>query len=110
MLSCKPNRGVAVPHKPPTHKPARASLSDGRQSAAARGYDARWRRLRLCVLRARPLCQHCHREAAAHVDHVLALAKGGSDDEGNLEALCHGCHSRKTVLCDGGFGRREERG
>lgn len=29
-------------------------------------------------------------------------------DEDNLQPLCHGCHSRKTALRDGGFGRGRE--
>jgi 5-methylcytosine-specific restriction protein A len=49
--------------------------------------------------------------AAEHVDHKVALAAGGEKyDEGNLQGLCHSCHSRKTVACDGGgFGRKYER-
>ena len=97
-----------MPNKIPTHKPARVNR-DGRPPASARGYDATWRKLRLMVLRARPVCQACGREEARHVDHIVALASGGTNDEANLQALCHACHSRKTVACDGGFGR-ERRG
>jgi 5-methylcytosine-specific restriction endonuclease McrA len=39
-------------------------------------------------------------------DHVIPLSAGGTDDESNLQALCKPCHDRKTVLCDGGLGRR----
>jgi hypothetical protein len=36
---------------------------------------------------------------AKHVDHWIALAKGGAPyDEGNLVSLCHSHHSRKTAL------------
>lgn len=41
-------------------------------------------------------------ERATDVDHVLARARGGTNDWVNLEALCHGCHSRKTNRVDGG--------
>jgi 5-methylcytosine-specific restriction endonuclease McrA len=34
--------------------------------------------------------------------------RGGTDDWSNLRPLCHRCHSRKTVLNDGGFGRPRE--
>lgn len=97
-----------MPTRPPTHKPRRARLSDGRPSASARGYDAHWRRLRLVVLEARPMCEApgCNRPAE-HVDHrdgdVLNLS------EANLVPLCHGCHSRKTIRHDGGFGRQKRR-
>ena len=81
-----------------------------RPSAAAQGYGRRWRRLRLWVLARQPICAMpgCGKPAE-HVDHVVPKAQGGSDDIENLQALCPACHSRKTVLQDGGFGneRRE---
>jgi 5-methylcytosine-specific restriction protein A len=40
-----------------------------------------------------------------HLDHVIPLAQGGTNDPDNLQWLCAGCHSRKTVEQDGGFGR-----
>lgn len=94
-----------MPHLPPTHRPTRLPACTGRASSAQRGYDARWRRLRAAVLAERPLCEECLTERATDVDHVVAKAKGGGDDRGNLMALCHSCHSRKTVRCDGGLGR-----
>ena len=100
-----------MPDRPPTHKPARAALGDGRPSASARGYGSHWRKLRLVILAARPVCEDCGRESAAHVDHVVSLERGGTNDEGNLRALCHRCHTIKTNAVDGGLGRkREQRG
>lgn len=97
-----------MPSRPQRHKPPRLPLPDGRPSASQRGYDANWRKLRLIVLRARPVCQMCQRESAAHVDHIVSLERGGTNEESNLQTLCHSCHSKKTVQCDGGFGRRKE--
>ena len=37
-------------------------------------------------------------------DHIIARAKGGTDDPENLRGLCLGHHARKTNLEDGGFG------
>ena len=44
-------------------------------------------------------CGHCAQvlDASYEVDHILALYKGGSNDESNLVALCRNCHGKKTV-------------
>lgn len=44
-------------------------------------------------------CGHCSTvlNASYEVDHILALYKGGTNDESNLVALCRNCHGRKTV-------------
>jgi 5-methylcytosine-specific restriction protein A len=72
-----------------------------RGSAAARGYDARWRRLRARYLRRHPLCVECqrfeHTMLATDVDHIRPRSAGGSDEESNLQALCHPHHSAKTL-------------
>lgn len=81
-----------------------------RGSASERGYDARWRRLRLAFLLQHPLCEECQRQgrlvAATDVDHIIPRRQGGSDEAYNLQALCHECHSRKTATEDGGWGGR----
>lgn len=61
----------------------------------------RWRALRLLFLNTHPTCTVCGRPAN-EVDHVTdrrALELAGADqfDEGNLQALCRECHSRKTM-------------
>lgn len=80
-----------------------------RGSSAARGYGARWRRLRLLFLARNPLCVDpfgihtaIHQVVAAtDVDHIQPIERGGSHAWGNLQALCHSCHSRKTAVTDG---------
>lgn len=71
-----------------------------RGTPAQRGYDGRWQRRRVLFLRAHPLCAECQRHglvtAATDVHHVIALRNGGGDEDENLEALCHPCHSRIT--------------
>lgn len=77
-----------------------------RGTAAQRGYDARWRRLRKMYLNAHPLCadpwgDHAERGelvAATEVDHIVPRSRDGSDADENLQALCKSCHSRKTAL------------
>ena len=61
----------------------------------------RWLAIRARILRDQPLCMHCEHAgrttAATEVDHVIPLHAGGTDDDGNLQALCHECHERKSV-------------
>ena len=41
-------------------------------------------------------CQACWAEdRPLHVDHIVARANGGSNDESNLQALCDKCNLRK---------------
>ncbi len=94
-----------MPTRPPMHRPSRLPTPDRRPSAAARGYDRRWQRLRKMVLARDPVCKACGREVSEHADHIQAKAAGGSDSLDNLQGLCAGCHSRKTATQDGGFGR-----
>jgi 5-methylcytosine-specific restriction enzyme A len=78
-----------------------------------RGYGAAWERIRLAILqRDRYLCQECKRQGrftqlvvgnraasnSARVDHIVPKARGGTNDEANLEALCRLCHDAKTAL------------
>lgn len=87
---------------------------DNRESSTARGYGGGWRDLRAYVLGLEPTCRACRRlnrvTVATDVDHVIPLARGGTHDVGNLQPLCHACHSRKTAREDGGFGRRNAQG
>ncbi|MFQ7430679.1 HNH endonuclease [Sutterella wadsworthensis] len=85
-------------------------------SASARGYGARWQRLRARFLREHPLCVDCARlgrvTPATDVDHIQPH-RGDQDlmwDESNLQPLCHRCHSKKTAREDGGFGNSRGRG
>jgi len=76
-----------------------------RGTAAQRGYNARWRRLRRAFLKRYPLCAdpfgiHAERKEqvrATEVDHVIPKAEGGADKWDNLQSLCKPCHSRKTA-------------
>lgn len=87
-----------------THTPA-VPLSDPRPSAHARGYGRRWQRLRLTILYRDPICVRCERRASIDIDHIVPKERGGTDAASNLQGLCHGCHSRKTCVADGGWGR-----
>lgn len=58
----------------------------------------KWQRLRAHVLAVEPLCRHCAKMGlttpALDVDHIDNNPNNNRPE--NLQALCHGCHSRKT--------------
>lgn len=62
-----------------------------------------WRRMRNAQLTQEPFCRECakhdRRTKATEVDHVTPH-RGRWElftDPGNLQSLCHSCHSRKTM-------------
>ena len=61
---------------------------------------ADWKARRLRILRRDAfVCQVCHRVVygqAAHVDHIVPLEEGGTDDDLNLQTLCQADHGKKT--------------
>src|SRR5688572_10552356 len=78
----------------------KARLDEQRPSAAARGYDRPWQERRKRILRRDPICRICRKKPSKHVDHIVPKAEGGTDDDWNLQGVCHGCHSRKTATED----------
>jgi 5-methylcytosine-specific restriction protein A len=60
-----------------------------------------WKKLRAYVLRTEPLCRACAARGvdtiATEVDHMVPLAKGGTDALENLQPICAPCHARKTI-------------
>jgi len=111
-----------MPQRPPRHRAVPQTTLPAhtvpRASAAARGYDRDWTRLARWFRRQHPLCADPFRFHAAdgvvvpgtEVDHIVPRSAGGTDDPTNLQTLCVRCHSRKTALCDGGFGNRRTAG
>lgn len=78
-----------------------AILAWSKLSRHARGYGASWDRLRKVILAREPLCRTCTAQGrvtvATHVDHIKPKAKGGTDEERNLQPLCAPCHELKTA-------------
>lgn len=80
----------------------------GQGSRQERGYGAAWQKLRRHILaRDKGLCQPCLRmdrvTEATQVDHIKPKARGGTDDEDNLQGICSPCHKLKTVTEDKGY-------
>ena len=59
----------------------------------------RWAQLRRSILdRDGWRCVRCGRAGRLEVDHAIPMAAGGDPwSESNLQALCRGCHFRKTA-------------
>ena len=67
-----------------------------------RGYGTAWEKLRKYIIeRDDGLCQSCmisgRISPGSEVDHITPKAKGGTDDESNLQLLCTPCHAEKTL-------------
>jgi 5-methylcytosine-specific restriction enzyme A len=91
----------------------RGAAKETRPTAHRRGYGSRWQKTSAGFRAAHPLCAdpyQVHGEIAVEseeTDHIIPH-RGDMDlfwDPENWQALCGNCHSRKTALEDGGFGR-----
>jgi 5-methylcytosine-specific restriction endonuclease McrA len=74
---------------------------DARPTAARRGYDLAWIKVRAAYLRKHPICEVPHCAArAVHVDHVLTVrvAPHLRLDPKNLRALCPMHHNQRSGL------------
>lgn len=64
-------------------------------------YGRVWKKIRAQFLLQHPLCIQCEKEGrltpAREVHHILPLADGGTNEQGNLLALCKSCHSKITI-------------
>ena len=73
----------------------------------------RWRKLRRIIgSTACWICARCSQPTgeSGHCDHIVPARDVESFyDESNLQWLCWMCHSRKTVMEDGGFGHHGKR-
>lgn len=71
------------------------TYDDARESAAKRGYDRTWNKLRIMHLRRHPLCELCGSHKRLHVHHKTPISEGGAVlDPDNLQTLCSVCHNK----------------
>ena len=85
----------AIPRWKPPHQRGMTQAKEHAHYATA---DWRAKRRRV-LLRDSFVCRSCGTVShgkAAHVDHVVPLEDGGTDDDANLQTLCSACHGRKT--------------
>lgn len=101
-------------HNPGVHVGRRSNPDAWRPSASRRGYGRRWEAASKGYLRSHPVCVHCLAKgltvASSEVDHIIPH-RGDMAlfwNRANWQALCHACHSAKTVRDDGGFGNRRK--
>ena len=73
-------------------------------SAAARGYDGDWRRLRLAHLAAHPQCDDCRRSGRLtpatqvhHIERFVGLNDPRRLDPRNCQSICEPCHLRQSA-------------
>ena len=87
---------VPVPGSSVQEKPRRPANPSGRDADPRRTVplnSTTWRKMRDRVLAEEPLCRMCQ-TLATDVDHVSGDPSDNS--RGNLQPLCHACHSHKT--------------
>lgn len=98
-----PGRATAGHGRCETHaRQDRQRFDQQRGTAAERGYDAEWRRIRLAVLHNQPWCMACLAETGIHtlatdVDHEPRYPTLGPDHSlYELTSYCHRHHSART--------------
>ena len=100
-LVSEPRERFCERHRAEHKREADRRTDERRPSAARRGYDRDWRRLRRMILAERPLCVMCLAEGrvtpATDVDHIVPLAEGGTNDPANLRPLCRMHHARRHL-------------
>ena len=73
----------------------------GKTQRVARLGGWEWELKRRGQLRREPSCRRCLSvgvmRAAREVDHVVALHRGGTNGDDNLQSLCRECHRDKTA-------------
>lgn len=84
-------------------------FQDKRISPSKLGYNRKWDHARKEFLKLHPLCVICGRPAT-EVDHIIPH-KGSAAlfwQSGNWQALCHSCHSKKTIKENGFYNVKDK--
>lgn len=88
-----------VPSKPPVFAHRNPAKRPG-GSAHLRDRSASYQRLRAFLMAGEPLCRYClanrYVTPATVLDHIIALAIGGTDTPDNLAPACRDCNAAKA--------------
>jgi 5-methylcytosine-specific restriction endonuclease McrA len=83
--------------------PERTTATHHRRRAKERSAAGSWAAADIQEIRRmqRDKCAVCRKplKGKGDVDHIIALANGGSNDRRNLQLLCHSCNSSKQARC-----------
>lgn len=99
--------GYCMEHYQLRERTRQKSSKRKRYKGAIAYNNNRWSRARISYLMNNPVCAICGKPAT-EIDHIIPH-KGDYElfwNVDNWQPLCHSCHSRKTVLEDGGFGNK----
>lgn len=69
----------------------------GKTAASQRTATSDWRKRRAIILKRDNFRCYVCGGPANQVDHIVAVAHGGSDKYDNLAAICPPCHQRKSL-------------
>lgn len=78
-----------MPNRPPLVK--KMDEPKKRQSTNARGYDARYKKLRRIRLEEHPICEVCNEAFSTQAHHLVYTTDLQLSD---LKAVCNLCHSK----------------
>ena len=80
----------------PEHSAKPWATSTRRQRSTLSG-SRQQQRARYILQRDDTICHRCHFPAATEADHLVPLAENGPDTVENMAAICHECHTIKTL-------------
>lgn len=112
-MSVKPPRICRCGRKVPSgeicvcQRARQAEYDKGRGTAAERGYDSKWRALRLKFIKVNPICcEHGCGRPTEEVDHIISVRERPDLRLAwkNLRPYCKSHHSARTAR-DQSFGR-----
>jgi len=90
-------------HQTPHHKETASELPppEGRPAITRHAYNVPEDQRSRIFSRDGMACLKCGAKDSLTIDHVVPLSKGGDNQDGNLQSLCHRCNSAKgdAVKC-----------
>jgi 5-methylcytosine-specific restriction enzyme A len=70
-------------------------LRNEHMQAEARLRGRAWMAIRKRLITANPFCQICNKALSEVIDHIIPLARGGTNKPENLQAVCKRCNEVK---------------